>query len=113
MGLAIFFLPEGSGMERNWLKYKHDAEIGPLLATYSLTRDELETLKRDLRDSHNIDGILEVSRRQVAIKYEIAKLIGVEEDRHFQKRMSLLWMVAVFALVLIAAANLALRLGVV
>jgi hypothetical protein len=95
----------------HWLKYKHDEEIGPLLSSYALTDEQLEFLKRDLRNTSNIDGILEVSRRQVALKYKISKLVGVEEDKTFQRRISLLWMVAVFALVFLGAANLALRLG--
>ncbi len=99
-------------MYSHWLKYKHDEEIGPLLATYAATTEQLEFLKRDLRDSGNIEGILEISRRQVSLKYKITKLVGSEEDKDFQKRMSLLWMVAVFGLVLLGAANLALRLGI-
>lgn len=99
-------------MDSRWLKYKHDEEIGPLLASYHHTTFQLDDLKRDLRNSENIEGILEVSQRQVALKYKISKLVDVEEDRHLQKRMSLLWMVAVFGLVLIGAANLALRLGI-
>lgn len=103
--------PEAVNMDTHWLKYKHDEEIGPLLASYSHTSEQLDYLKSDLRDTGNIENILEVSRRQVALKYKISKLVGVEEDRHFQKRMSLLWMLGVFALVLIGATNLALRLG--
>ncbi len=99
-------------MDPHWLKYKNDDEIGPLLASYSHTDEQLDFLKNDLRDNGNIEGILAVSRRQVAIKYKISKLVGAEEDRHFQRRMSLLWMLGVFALVLVGAANLALRLGI-
>lgn len=99
-------------MNSHWLKYKHDEEIGPLLASYSITTEQLEFLKRDLRNTNNINGILEVSRRQVTLKYKITKLVGEEQDRVFQKRMSLMWMVAVFCLVLLGAANLALRLGI-
>jgi hypothetical protein len=96
-----------------WLKFKHDEEIGPLLASYVHTTDQLDHLKRDLRDSANIEGILEVSQRQVALKYKISKLVGVEEERTFRRRMSLAWMVAVFSIVLLCAANLALRLGLI
>ncbi len=99
-------------MDSRWLKYKHDEEIGPLLASYSVTSEQLDFLKRDLRNSENISGILEISRRQVALKYKISKLVGIEQDRDLQKRMSLMWLIAVSCLVLLGAANLAFRLGI-
>lgn len=98
-------------MDPRWFKYKHDEEVGPLLATYHVASEQLSELKRDLRSSDNIEGILEISRRQVALKYKISKLVGIQEDRVFQRRISLWWMLAIWAIVLVAAANLALRLG--
>src|SRR5690554_506222 len=97
-------------MDRRWLKYKHDPEIGPLLASYHLTSDELDALKRDLRDADNIEDIMTVSRRQVNLKYRISRLVGEEEEKVFQRRVSLLWLVVVLLGVLAGAANLAVSL---